>query len=136
MNGSVEFKKFIHTVTKNVGASFVEENFEKEISEGVTAPIFIKKAADVLTVGKNNIVEGKAITDMVMKFRVKRNGTSFDLWPISFASIDGRSLSAETFYHDKILINTKIQDQLIELADTWGKALAAQAFNRTLSINN
>ena len=133
MNGSVEFKKFIYAVIKSVGTSFVEENFEKEISEGVTTPIYIKKDADVLTVGKNHLVEGKTITDMVMKFRVKRNGTSFDLWPISFASIDGRSLSAETLFREKILVNAKVQNELIALADTWGKALAAQAFNRSLS---
>lgn len=135
-NGSVEFKKFIYFATKSTDAAFIEENFEKEISHGVSTPIFIKKTADLLTVGKNNIVEGKTITDMVMKFRVRRNGTSFELWPISFVSLDGRSLSAETLFRNKILVNAKVQDELIVLADTWGKALAAQAFNRSLSLNS
>lgn len=135
MNGSLEIKKFIISLIKCSPAAFVTENFEKEIIEGVVTPIWINKSGDVLTIDKGHIINGKKITEMMMKFRVKRNNTSFDLWPITFFSIDGKSLSAETMFRDKVLVNAKVQDELIVIADTWGKALAAQSFSRSLSAN-
>lgn len=135
MNGSIEIKKFILSALKGMNILQLDQDFEKELTTGVVTPISISKALDVLTIRKCHSFSDKSVVDLMMKFRIKRNGTGFDLWPIYFTSVDGRSINAETIFRDKILINSKIQGELIELADTWGKALSAQAFARTLHAN-
>lgn len=133
MNGSIEIKKYVLSVLKDISILQLDQDFEKELATGVVTPISISKTSDILTIRKCHSFSDKNVVDLMMKFRIKRNGSGFELWPIYFTSVDGRSINAETVFRDKILINSKLQDELIELADTWGKALSAQAFARTLS---
>ncbi len=71
-----------------------------------------------------------------MIFRVRRNGRDFDLWPVTFTAADGRNVNAELHCDDRVLLNCSVQNDLIEIANTWGKALAAQRVQHGLHKNS
>jgi hypothetical protein len=96
--GSTEIKKFILSKLSLSEDDFFCEDFEKEISKKISSPITISKTKDILTLKKAMSFNHTDVFDFVMNFRVKRSGASFELWPISFKSSDGKDINAEIFF--------------------------------------
>ena len=126
--GAHEIKKVIAKMLgpKLDDKNFFNSNFSKKITKKVASPLNIEKTADRLTISKGASFKQPQQIDFTMTFRVRRNGRDFDLWPITFTAADGRDVNAETYCDDRVLLNCSVQNDLIEIANTWGKALAAQ----------
>ena len=133
--GSTEIKKFILSKLSLSEDDIFCEDFEKEISKKISSPITISKTKDILTLKKAMSFNHTDVFDFVMNFRVKRSGASFELWPISFKSSDGKDINAEISFNNRTLVNSQIQNELIDLSNTWGKALMAQGLSRSLELN-
>ena len=128
MKGAHEIKKIIKKVLgpKFTDQKFIAEDFSRQITERTVFPITLNKLSDRLTLAKSlNSAQPDQI-DFTMTFRIRRVGTSFELWPVSFFSCDGRNIVAEKEFNGKILTNCAVQNQLIKTANTWGKALLSQ----------
>lgn len=125
-NGTSEIKKYIYTKLKLFNTSIEDESFKLEIEERVSSPILISKNKDLISIKKSVSFKHINDYDIEMYFRIKKYNCSFDLWPIKFISKDGKSITAEIDLNGKKLINQVVQNELIELANTWGKALLAQ----------
>lgn len=128
MKGAPEIKKIIKKMLgpKFTDQKFIAEDFSRQITERTVFPITLKKLADRLTLAKALSSAQPEQIDFVMTFRVRRVGASFELWPTSFSSCDGRRIIAERKLNGKILTNCAVQNQLIKTANTWGKALLSQ----------
>lgn len=133
--GSTEIRKFILSKLSLNEDDIFYEDFEKEISKKISSPITISKSKDILTLKKAMSFNHPDVFDFVMNFRVKRSGASFELWPISFKSSDGKDINAEISLNNRTLVNSQIQNELIDLSNTWGKALIAQGLSRSLELN-
>ena len=133
--GSTEIKKFILSKLSTSEASFLSEDFEKEITEMISSPIIISKANNILTLKKAMSFSHADVYDFVMSFRIRKSGATFDLWPISFKSADGKDVKAEVHFNNRSLVNPRIQNELVELSNTWGKALMAQGLSRSLEAS-
>jgi hypothetical protein len=133
MHGSVEFKNFFLAVLKNSSHSASDINFELEVVDGVVTPILIKKSGDFLSISKYHAYNDRIIVDIAMSFRIKRINEKLELWPIFFQSIDGKLLNAEFDLNGKVLTNAKVQGEIIDIADNWGKSLLSQFFVRNLA---
>ena len=126
--GAHEIKKVIKKMLgpKLNDAKFFNGNFSKKITKKVSFPIKIEKSANRLTISKGESFKKPEQIDFTITFRVRRAGKDFDLWPVAFQASDGRDVNAETYCNDRVLVNCAVQNDLIDLANTWGKALAAQ----------
>lgn len=128
MTGAHEIKRIIKKMLgpKFTDQRFISEDFSRQIADRTIFPITIQKLSDRLTLAKALSFSQPDQIDFTMIFRVRRVGTSFELWPIAFSSCDGRNIVAERKLNDKFLINCAVQNQLIKTANTWGKALLSQ----------
>ncbi|MDE3269951.1 MAG: hypothetical protein OYH77_06675 [Pseudomonadota bacterium] len=132
--GAHEIKR---VVKKILGANldekkFINDNFSKKITKKVSSPLKIEKLANRLTISKGESFKKPEQIDFTMTFRVRRAGNDFDLWPVAFQAADGRDVNVELYCDDRILVNCTVQNDLIELANTWGKALSAQHVQQSL----
>lgn len=130
--GTQEIKKYLSSKLKKFNVLLNDEKFAVEIIEGVSSPIYISKVSDSLSIKKSVSFNHKDDFDIQMFFRVKKSGDFINLWPTKFISKDGRSINAEIEMNGKLMINQKVQNELIELANTWGKALLAQEVKHKL----
>ena len=128
MTGAHEVKRIIKKMLgpKFTDQQFIAEDFSRQMTERTVFPITLNKLADRLTLAKSLSSSQPEQIDFTMTFRIKKAGASFELWPISFSSCDGRRIIAERNFNGKILTNCAIQNQLIKTANTWGKALLSQ----------
>lgn len=128
MKGAHEIKKIIKKMLgpKFTDQRFIAEDFCQQIAERTIFPITIKKLSDRLTLAKSLSFDQPTQIDFAMTFRIRKVGASFELWPTSFSSCDGRKIVAEKNLKGKILTNCAVQNQLIKTANTWGKALLSQ----------
>lgn len=135
--GAHEIKKVIKKMLwpKLDEKSFFDKNFSKKITKKVSFPIKIEKLANRLTISKGESFTKPEQIDFKITFRVRRAGNDFDLWPVAFQDADGRDVNAETHCDDRVLVNCSVQNDLIDLANTWGKALAAQRVQCSLQHN-
>lgn len=128
MKGAHEIKKIIKKMLgpKFTDQKFIAEDFCQQIAKRTVFPLTVKKLSDRLTLAKFLSFDQPTQIDFTMTFRIRRVGKSFELWPTSFSSCDGRKIVAERKFNGKILTNCAIQNQLIKTANTWGKALLSQ----------
>ena len=125
-HGTQEIKKYIISKLNLFNKSIQDNCFTVEILEGVSSPIMISRTEEIITIKKAVSFNHKDDYDFIMKFRIKNDGDSFNLWPTTFTYKDGKSIKAEIELNGKFMTSPKIQNELIDLANTWGKALSAQ----------
>lgn len=131
-SGAEDLKKLLINKLKLNEQVFAGTDFPLMFVEGLSSPVRVGKTGEILHLSKcHNFTDSNAI-DFEFKFRVKKNGSTIELWPISFQSSEKGKLVAELEMNGRRLINAVVQDELIEIANTWSKGLAAQVFSRSL----
>lgn len=65
-------------------------------------------------------------TEFAFLIRVQNINGRETWWPIQYRGADGQTISCETMFNGKTLVNVTKQDSLIELSETWAKTLEAQ----------
>lgn len=109
-------------------------SFEMTVTKNVSSPIRIQREENLLAITKFTSVESSApkSADFSFKFRVLLSFGDVELWPVYFEDKSGRVIQAELIFGKKLMTNTHLQNELIDLANTWGKSLGSQVLTRNI----
>lgn len=76
--------------------------------------------------------ESGSRTDFSFTIRKEVHTSGERWWPVVYISQSGSELRAETHVNGRILTNIHMQNELVALAESWAKALEAQAVTKTV----
>ncbi len=136
--GSREFKRnFFALLSQQDRTNLITTTgtFETTVNKNVSSPIRIQREENLVTVSKFTGTEPHTTNDTVdfyFKFRIFPSAGDIELWPIYFQDKGGRVLQAEITLCGKVMTNTYLQNELIDLANTWGKSLGSQVLTRSI----
>lgn len=131
-SGAEELKKLLVEKMRINEQEVLNKDFGSKFVEGLSSPVRVQKIGNVINLTKCHSFADNASVDFEFSFRLQKNGTHIELWPISFQSVERGKLVAEMEMNGRRMVNTVIQSELVEIANTWGKGLAAQGFSRSL----
>jgi hypothetical protein len=125
-NGAQILKR---TILKHLGPSAAKSidssggDFSFCITEKVSSPITVKKIGNEVRVSKSP--ETGSAPDFELRFLLWPAKDSLEWWPVELVTPQ-RIQCAETIQNGRRLINVQLQNELIEIANTWGKNIDAQ----------
>lgn len=108
------------------GASKLHKIIQRLIKRAELYSLAVVPVGDsLIEVQKRNQRSGNQ-TEFVFLIRVQSTGGRETWWPIQYRGPDGQTISCETTFNGKTLVNVAKQGTLIELTETWAKTLEAQ----------
>lgn len=137
MAGAVELKRACVTLLNPSDASNLETSneYKAEIKKNVSSPILIERNGEILTIAKRTGQGGLDKIEFQFRFKLSIVGNKTEWWPVFFNDSTGRTIDAEIQMGGKTLTNVQIQNELIDLANTWAKSIGAQGVSRKLEGN-
>ena len=131
-SGAEELKKLLVEKMRINEQEVLNKDFSSKFIEGLSSPVRVSKFGEVINLTKCHSFTEIDSIDFEFNFRIKKTGTHLELWPISFQSSERGKLVAEMEMKGRRMVNTTIQNELIDVANTWAKGLTAQGFSRSL----
>jgi hypothetical protein len=117
------------TIMKHLGPSAAksidssEGDFSFCITEKVSSPITVKKIGKEVRVSK--ATESGSTPDFELRFLLWPAKDSLEWWPVELLTPQ-RNQCAETIQNGRRLINVHVQNELVDIANAWGKNIDAQ----------
>lgn len=135
--GAQEFKRNLVALLNQqdrIALMATHGSVEITVTKNVSSPIRIIREENLVTVSKSPGPESFSpeTTDFTFKFRILSTSGDVELWPVYFNDKAGRTLQAEMTFGGKVMTNAHLQNELIDLANTWGKSLSSQALTRSI----
>ena len=126
VNGAQILKK---TIMKHLGPSAAkvvdspDGDFTFCITEKVSSPITVKKIGREVRVSK--ATEQGSTPDFELRFHLWSANDALEWWPVELVTPQ-RNQCAETVQNGRRLVNVQVQNELVDIANTWGKNIDAQ----------
>jgi len=110
----------------------LESSCRLVLSKGLSSPIILEKNGEYIRLSKGQNVKLDGDHDFTLLLRLIPAAKAIEWWPVEWSSRDGEKLCAEINVDGRRLTNLYVQNELIEIANTWGKSISAQRVSREL----
>jgi hypothetical protein len=102
------------------------------LTRGLSSPVVLEKNGEYLRLSKRRLGEISGDWEFTILLRLIPGTKSLEWWPVEWMSRDGKKLCAEIALEGRRLTNLQIQNELIDISNTWGKSISAQRVTREL----
>jgi hypothetical protein len=102
------------------------------LKKGLSRPILLEKNGEYIRLSKGQNIESGGEPDFTLLLRLIPAANSIEWWPVEWSSREGEKLVAEINRDGRRMTNLHVQNELIEIANTWGKSISAQRVSREL----
>ena len=121
-------ESILRTVSREEAAHFgsVESSCNVIVRSGQAASIVVEKLRDIVRIKKVGPDGLSHSDDFSLTVRLVEARKGVEWWPIEWSPREGQRLRAEVEVSGKRMTNLSVQNELIEIANNWGKSIAAQ----------
>lgn len=110
----------------------LESSLRVELKEGLSSPILLEKDGRHINLSKGQNTDSNVEPDFTLRLRLIPMGKVIEWWPVEWSSREGQKICAEITVNGRRMTNIHVQNELIEIANTWGKSISAQRVSREL----
>ena len=110
----------------------LESSCRLVLRKGLSSPILLEKNGEHLRLSKGQNVESDGEQYFTLLLRLIPAAKSIEWWPVEWSSREGEKLCAEINVDCRRMTNLHVQNELIEIANTWGKNISAQRVSKEL----
>lgn len=114
------------------GAMKLQKIIKTLQSKGALRGLTISNPSDSIVWVEKRTGSSESRPEFAFKLRVEKLNNKEVWWPINYTNPNGETISCETNHNGKTLVNFAKQDSLIELAESWAKALEAELVANTV----
>jgi hypothetical protein len=104
------------------------------VKDTLSTPIHLVKRKDIIQLNRLRSSDDHSTTDFSMTLRLKSgHKQAAEWWPIEMKDRQSTLTAEKSSPTGKTMTNVSIQDELIEVADAWGKNLIGQRVLKELN---